>query len=275
MKVLVLFTCFNRKNKTENCIKNLIKMNKNISFSFIIVDDNSNDGTIEMLLELKGRYDIKFIQGDGNLYYSGGMRMGMNYIIDSNDFMYDYLLMVNDDVEFFEETIEKMIIRSKNKDNSIIVGATQNSDGLLSYGAIKYYGKIRKRYRKIDINESDLNCDTFNANCVLIPYYVFLEVGSMDSHYIHSLGDFDYGLELKNNGYSIFSTDEYVGLCNNNSIRNTWNDIDLPIKDRIRLKEDPKGAPIKPWFYYLNKNFNIITAIIGSITPYVRILLKK
>ena len=166
MKVLVLFTCFNRKNKTENCIKNLIKMNKNISFSFIIVDDNSNDGTIEMLLELKGRYDIKFIQGDGNLYYSGGMRMGMNYIIDSNDFMYDYLLMVNDDVEFFEETIEKMIIRSKNKDNSIIVGATQNSDGLLSYGAIKYYGKIRKRYRKIDINESDLNCDTFNANCV-------------------------------------------------------------------------------------------------------------
>ena len=97
----------------------------------------------------------------------------------------------------------------------------------------------------------------------------------MDSHYIHSLGDFDYGLELKNNGYSIFSTDEYVGLCNNNSIRNTWNDIDLPIKDRIRLKEDPKGAPIKPWFYYLNKNFNIITAIIGSITPYVRILLKK
>ena len=44
-KILGLMTCFNRKEKTITAISNLISKNPNIEFKFVVVDDNSTDGT--------------------------------------------------------------------------------------------------------------------------------------------------------------------------------------------------------------------------------------
>ena len=126
----------------------------------------------------------------------------------------------------------------------------------------------------MDIDEWQQEADTFNANCVLIPYKVFVKVGPIDSHYIHSLGDFDYGLELKRHGNILHVSKDYCGICDINSIENTWVDVSLDIKERVRRKEAIKGAPTKQWFYFLKKNFGIGNAIFGSLTPFVRILLR-
>ena len=47
MKITVVFTCFNRKAKTLECVKRLVEGNKTIEFEFVIVDDGSTDGTEE------------------------------------------------------------------------------------------------------------------------------------------------------------------------------------------------------------------------------------
>ena len=47
--VLALFTCFNRKEKTRQAVRGLIEGNPDLSFSFVVVDDGSTDGTAEML----------------------------------------------------------------------------------------------------------------------------------------------------------------------------------------------------------------------------------
>ena len=274
MKIVVVLTCFNRKDKTQKCIQTLVKGNPKVNFSFVVVDDNSNDGTVEILSAMKRYYDIHIIEGEGNLFYSGGMRVAMNFVIN-NISDYDYLLMVNDDVEFFDSSIENIVKKARDNSNSIIVGATKNEDGSLSYGAIKYYSKKSVRYRKVGIEESNLKCDTFNANCVLIPYKVFKECGSIDSNYIHSLGDFDYGLSLRNKGCNIYTSNEYVGVCNNNPSKNTWVDNKLTRLQRLRKKEEVKGAPLKPWIYFLRKNFGIKAVIRFGFTPYIRILLGR
>ena len=274
MNILVLLTCFNRKEKTEKCIKSLSKGNSSINFTFIVVDDNSKDGTVEMLEKLREYHNIYIIKGNGNLFYSGGMRMGMEYALRELEEVFDYILLVNDDVEFFDKCIEKMI-REIKSNSSVTVGATCNKEHLLTYGAIKYSENNSIKYRKVDISEYQLQCDTFNANCVLIPYFAFKKVRSMDSSYIHALGDFDYGLALKKSGLSIYSSSAYIGLCENNSIKNTWQDTTLSRIKRIKLKENPKGAPLKPWFYFLKKNFGFVVAIRNAFTPYARILLRK
>ena len=97
----------------------------------------------------------------------------------------------------------------------------------------------------------------------------------MDEHYIHSLGDFDYGLSLKENGAKIYSSDHYVGTCNRNSIKGTWLDKSLPLKKRIALKETIKGAPAKQWFYFLKKNFGIGKAMVFTVTPYINLILGR
>ena len=44
-RVLALFTCFNRKEKSVHAVESLISGNPQIDFTFLVVDDGSTDGT--------------------------------------------------------------------------------------------------------------------------------------------------------------------------------------------------------------------------------------
>lgn len=275
VKIYVIITCYNRSEKTINCIEKIIKGNSSINFEFVIVDDDSTDSTVEQLQIMNKLYNnITVIHGDGNLFYSRGMRKGMLYILQENP-IFDYILLANDDVDFFERSIMRLIEKSKEKNNAVITGATCSEDTQeLTYGGIKYKkGSIK--YKTLGIADSSICCDTFNANCVLIPSDIFKKTPAMDSFYHHSMGDFDYGLSLRRKGYLIYTSDFYVGTCNKNSLKNTWQDKELSIITRFKKKDSPKGAPLKTWFYFLKKNFGLYTALLHGFTPYIRILTKK
>ncbi|MGU8897257.1 glycosyltransferase family 2 protein [Clostridium perfringens] len=269
--IKVILTCYNRKHKTINCIKSLVNGNPNVNFSFIIVDDNSNDGTIEALNELI--YPITIINGNGSLFWSGGMRKGISYYLKNENSQ--YVLLVNDDVSFFERSIEKMLIREE-ETNAIIVGCTCDEKNNFTYGALKINHPIKKDiYYHVKPNDGDVECDTFNANCVLIKDNIFRKLGNFDYVYKHSLADLDYGLSISRKGYSIKSSLEYVGICFTNDIKGSWRDKSLGRIERIRKKEHVKGSPLREWFYFMKKNFGVLLAIRYSITPYLRIIFGK
>ena len=273
MKVLSIFTCYNRKQKTKKCIETIEECNPTCDFTFVVADDGSTDGTYEMLQDLQSKANIHIVRGKGDWFYSGGMHIGMEYALQNLPHDFDYFLMMNDDVIFFENSIQCMISQSISQGDAVVVGAMCNDCGELSYGAVKYTSGYK--YRKMDIQEWEIPTDTFNANCVLIPYNAFEKVGAMDPFYRHSLGDFDYGLSLKKAGYDIFQSKEFAGMCNNNNSKGTWTDTSLSRTERFRRKESIKGAPTKQWFYFLKKNFGLPIAIKGSLTPYIRILIGK
>lgn len=273
MNIIVIFTCYNRKNKTETCIQTLALGNPMCRFTFVVVDDNSSDGTAELLEKMKEKYEIHILHGDGKLFYSGGMHLGMEYVLEQCGQTYDYVLMVNDDVIFFDNVIEKLSFQSREQNNAIVVGAMCDDNGQLSYSAVKYIRGVK--CRNMSVSEWEIPADTFCANCVLIPYQSFKETGSMDGAYIHAMGDFDYGLMLKNKGFDIHVSKTFAGTCNDNPIVNTWMDSSLGRWERIKKKENPKGLPAGQWFYFLRKNFGFVTAVIRSCTPYIKILLGK
>jgi GT2 family glycosyltransferase len=182
--------------------------------------------------------------------------------------------MVNDDVSFYDDAITNLVKQSQKKANNVVVGVTCDEEQKQTYGAVKYNGGFSVRYRAVALGEA-IACDTFNANCVLIPYQLFEKTGAMDEHYIHSLGDFDYGLSLKRSGAEIYSSEHFVGVCNRNSIKGTWLDKSLSLKQRIHLKETIKGAPAKQWFYFLKKNFGLTKALVFTVTPYINLVLGR
>ena len=269
--IVAVFTCFNRKEKTETCIRSITAANPECNFQFVVADDKSTDGTQEVLQSMKSAYDITVLSGSGALYYSGGMRLALGYVLEHCSA--DYLLLMNDDVEFLDGSIQSMVQQSHQQNEAVIVGVMKDHLGKTSYSAVKYTKGIH--YRKLELNEYAIDADTFNANCVLIPYDAFVKTGNMDAHYVHSLADFDYGLALKYQGYKIHVSKECVGICDNNSSKGTWTDTSLCRRERIKKKESIKGAPTKQWFYFLKKNFSVFTAFKGCVTPYIRIVIGK
>ncbi len=268
-KITVLFTCFNRREKTIRAMKSIVEKNNNLDFKFIIVDDRSSDGTVEAIKELG--YDTEVIIGTGKLFWCGGMRVAIEKyfsIDDGSD-----CLLINDDVDFFDGAIEKIV--QQHKRNHIIVGAVCDSSGEFTYGL-----RVEKNRHTIELdavypNYNDMEGDTMNANCVLIPYDAMRKAGNMDSHYMHSLGDYDLGYRLKRLGYHLVSSNEYVGICEANPFDGTWRDSKLPRMERIKKKESPKGTPTGEWFYFLKKNYGLYKAIKYSLTPFVKIIIKQ
>lgn len=268
-KILGLMTCFNRKDRTIHTLKSLIE-NNNCRFDFIVLDDNSTDGTYESLCEFP---NVSVLRGDGNMYYSGGMRRVINQALNL-DSCYDYCMLFNDDVDFYNGAIDYLIKRSD--EESIMVGPTCDDSGNISYGGVVRTSAFRPSFNIIKGDDTgETKCDTFNANCVLIPWNIFRGLGNIDDKYTHSLGDFDYGFSAKRSGITIRVVEKFVGVCCDNPTQGSWRDVTLTRKERITLKETPKGLPREEWFYYLKKNYSIGTAIVYSIIPYIRIILKK
>ena len=267
--VLALFTCFNRKEKTCRAIESLVGGNPQVAFSFLVVNDGSTDGTAQLLRDRDFGAPVEVLEGDGGLFYSRGMGLGMDRLLREEK-NYDYLLMMNDDVDFFPGCIERMIDQSEAQGDAVIVGATRDASGNLSYSGIVYEKGIHYRFQQPGETQA---ADTMNANCVLIPYGLFRKTGTMDPHYHHSLGDFDYGFALRAAGGTLRVSRDYVGLCTDNPPEGTWHDKTLSRAQRLRKKESVKGDPVGPWFYYLKKHFGLLTAVKSSVTPYIRILL--
>lgn len=272
MKIItVVLTCYNRKDKTLACLKSLVEKNTSLHFHFIIVDDKSSDGTVEEVYKLP--YDIEVVEGTGSLFWCGGMRVGLQRYFERN-YGTDCLL-VNDDVDFFDSAIEKMITQMNVNQDTVIVGATQSKIGKFTYGLKKHRDRHGIFLIPIEPNTEGVEGETMNANCVLIPYHIMKKVGNMDSTYTHSIGDYDLGFRIHKMGYKLISSDSYVGICEVNSLMNTWQDRKLSRIERLKKKESPKGVPFKEWFYFLRKNYNLAYALGYSVIPYVKIIINK
>lgn len=269
MKVLGIATCFNRKEKTVTSVRNLINGNPNLEFHFVITDDNSKDGTREALEQIP---NVTVLSGSGTLFYSGGMRKAIDWAQKQNE-QYDFCLLFNDDVVFFDNAITDL---AKKASGTVWIGPTCDDSGKLSYGGILKTSNWRPSVRivKADTPEG-LSCDTCNANCVLIPWNIFQNMENIDPVYTHAMGDFDIGFNLVRKGIELRVSDRYVGECCDNAISGGWRDTTLPRKRRLQLKESPKGLPRKEWFHYLKKGYGVPTALLYSVIPYLRILLGK
>ena len=276
-KVTVIFTCFNRKAKSECCIKSLCEGNKDLEFDFVVLDDNSSDGTPELFVQMgQEGFHIVILQGDGNSYWAGGMRKAIAYAKEHTNT--EYYLLVNDDVEFYPKAIEKMIaaaeaFRKETGKAAAMVGAMCDKSGAFSYGGIRYQKGIH--YTEVGPLDEKRSCDSFNMNCLLLERETFHAVPNFDEHYIHTLADFDYGLCMKRMGLPMQVADFYAGICPDNDPRGGWSDRSLSRMERLKKKESIKGAPFGPWFYFLKKNFGVGRALWHAFTPYIRIMLGR
>lgn len=275
MRLALICTTHNRIDKTKNCLES-IKNQRNrysVSYDIYICDDNSDDGTFEMI---QNEYDyVHLCRGNGDLFWTRGMAKAIESIPDID--IYDALLMINDDVEFdlgmFDIMYENYIKRSTDVPVCIVGPTKSKIDGTWTYGGHKLeINHSKEKMNPVDPADRDLQCQVAGWNCFLLPILIYKKVGKLDTAYEHAMGDFDYCRRMCSAGYKIYSSDAYIGFCEGNPIANTWRDTTLSMNERFVKLRNKTGLPWRSSLHYDLKYFGWFWGTRRFLQPYFTII---
>ena len=88
----VILPVHNRKATTLKCLAQLDEQGDLNAYHIVVVDDGSTDGTSEAVLI---KYPaVKLLQGSGDLWWTGAVKLGMEYALSTGA---NYCVWLNDD----------------------------------------------------------------------------------------------------------------------------------------------------------------------------------
>lgn len=272
--VCAIIACHNRRHKTLACLDSLeqqILRTPDASLQVLLVDDGSTDGTAEAVRSLHPQ--VQIISGNGGLYWNGAMRLALAQAMKQS---FDCYLFLNDDTVLLPHALDSLLATSaqlatSHRSNAIVVGATRGSaQGGISYGGLKLGPWwIPLRMSKLPISDQAQPCDTFNANCALIPRGVVKLVGNLDAAFTHAMGDFDFGLRARGLGCEVWVAPGVVGECEANLGLGSWTDRGSPLRTRWQRLKGPKGLPPKEWLVFTRRHSGPFWPLYW-LNPYVK-----
>ncbi|MDJ0615532.1 MAG: glycosyltransferase family 2 protein [Calothrix sp. MO_192.B10] len=278
LRLAVLITCHNRREKTLSCLSSLSQQNlsTNVVLQVYLVDDGSTDGTREAISD--SYPTVKLIPGDGNLFWNGGMRLAFGEAMKAD---YDYYLWLNDDTLLYPNALNNLLttytsLLEQDYHRPIVVGSTQAPEtGVFTYGGMIRTNKWHPfKFDPVEPGEEAKPCLTMNGNCVLIPRKVVKRVGNLDTAFTHGTGDVDYGLRACQQGCSVWVAPGYIGTCEENlSGLQVWEQPNKTLRQRWYEINQPKCLPIQEWKIFAYRHGGWLWRIYWLL-PYARLFLK-
>ncbi|MDO5525408.1 MAG: glycosyltransferase family 2 protein [Prevotella sp.] len=255
MKIAVLITCFNRKEKTIKCLQSLKNQldGTNIEYDIHLTDDGCTDGTAKAVLE---ECPSATIYNGGNLYWAGGMRLCWMGAVKKGG--YDYYLLLNDDTYVNDFFVSDFIeCHRLENGNAVICGNT--CDPITKKGTyvfvrlLSYFPYRTKVIGATGKPEYDGFC---GANIMWIPDKIVKRQGIIPKIYVHSIADNDICMRAMKNGFKVMGTSHYCGYCiADHHGLSTTEMQQMGIIQRWHWLWSPKGASMKQWIYFQWKFF--------------------
>ena len=285
--IAVIITCHNRKEKTLKCLDQLFSQNDvdNTKLNVYLVDDGSTDGTGDAVRKKYPQANI--IQGDGTLYWNGGMRLAFAKAMEIG---YDYYLWLNDDTFLYPSAIQILVdsaklLKSQNGKDNIVTGTI--IDGHTN--KINYGGRFQKDKLHpltfLLITESSIPqiCDTFNGNVAFIEHSVTDKIGNISKEFSRQHGgDLDYGLRAKYAGIDTWVAPGIIGECTTNPLEDSIYDKSLTIRERMKMMKSPRGVPPAiEWMIFSKRHsgwlwpYFWLRTTVRVIFPWTYLLLRK
>lgn len=278
-RLAVIMACHNRREATMSCLKALKQqiITGSIYIEVYLLDDGSTDGTSEAVHNEFP--DVKILEGNGKLFWNRGMHKSFSAAIQKG---FDYYLWLNDDSNLYTNAVQVLLdthfqLKDKGYECAIIGGSMQDPvNGEFTYGGVKRCRSRWGRERLAWVLPSDvaIQCDVSNGNCVLIPASVVSKIGNLDPVFLHRWGDQDYCFRALENGCSVWMAPGYLGTCKSNPIEGTWEDTTMPIMERFRKLNSPRGFQFHDYAIYMRRHRR--NWWIGHLVwPYFKIILQS
>lgn len=173
----------------------------------VVVDNNSNDGSFEKLVEhYKTNKKVVVIESSDNAGFSSGNNIGIRYALKNNT---DFILLLNNDTEIDRRMVDELV--TKADENTVTVPkmyyfADKNRIWYAGGCINKYTGRISH----IGIDEMDNGqydqdryVDFATGCAVLIHSSIIRRIGMMDESYFMYVEDVDYSLNMKKHNIEI------------------------------------------------------------------------
>lgn len=280
MKIAFLITCYNRIQTTLKCLHSLYEAldkieNETYQIDIYLVDDASADQTGKIVK--KNFPKVNIIQGTGDLYWSGGMRLAWETAVSKKE--YDFYFWLNDDVVLFEDALQNMLADFNVAKNSIIVGVFQSSD--METPTLTYGGRDKNHNLLIPNGKLQKNVRYIEGNLVSIPKAVFNQLNFIDKRFTHTIGDSDYGIRARKARISIYISPQTVGVCDVNPMED-WRNKNSSLTKRLKSFKHSKNFILRERiiFAYRDKGFKgILRFLVGTFArlffPYLITSHKK
>jgi len=204
--VYVIILNWNLKDETVECVESVLKSTYS-PYQGLIVDNGSNDGSVELFRSLFS--DVDIIANDTNLGWASGNNVGIEYALHQKA---DYVLLLNNDTIVDENLLAEMVA----------VGESDKEIGILG-PLIFYYDEPDKIWhlgvresrflpvpRSLAKDQKDkgqftspIPVDYVSGCAMLVKRSVFEVVGLMDAEYFMYYDEVDFCRRSRKVGFKI------------------------------------------------------------------------
>lgn len=215
--ILIIIVTFNGQKFIKKCLEDIYNLPQS---EILIIDNNSNDKTIEII---ENNYPkVHLIKNKENIGFGQANNIGLSYAIQ-NDF--DFVLLLNQDTKIKNQTINALIENIKTYPKYGILSPLHFFEENVLEKYFKYFIKANP------ILCNDLNNNLFSKNVYDVPYInaaIWLlsrncieVVGGFNPSFYHYGEDDNYCHRVIYKGFKIGIVPSLKGFhfsCNNNAI---------------------------------------------------------
>lgn len=217
MDLSIIIVNYNVKEFLQNLLTSLSKAVANLSAEIIIVDNGSDDGSIEMLNEkFPG---VTLISSKINLGFSKANNLGLKIATGK------FLLLLNPDTIVQEDTFEKLIqFFNENQDAGMVGCKILNPDGTLQLACRRSFpgpwtsfckvsglsslfpkSKLFARYNLTYLDENQsYEVDAISGSFMMVRREVFDKIGGLDEQFFMYGEDLDWCYRVQKSGWKVY-----------------------------------------------------------------------
>lgn len=216
MDLSIIILNYRTLGLVKNCLKAIKDLNLPYQHEVIVVDNNSQDGSIEYLKEYY--FDIKLIESKVNLGFSGGNNLGIKKAQGN------YILILNPDILILSNAIKKMYQFLEEHPQAGICGPKLiNPDGSLQYSCSRFpnwqlpfyrrtfLGKTKRGQKWVNHyfmkdwdHQTNRKVDSLYGACLMVRKKAIDDVGLLDERYFMYLEDLDWCRRFWQNNWEVW-----------------------------------------------------------------------
>lgn len=216
MDLSIIIVSWNVRDKLRENLAALYKSDGGLQFEVFVVDNDSNDGTAEMV-----RVDfpkVKLIANRENVGFAKANNQAIKYATG------DYILLLNPDMRVFPDTLDSMVGWMENCQEAAVAGChLVNEKGetiphVRRFPTFKdqlaivlkiphFFPKILNGYLRTDFNyNQDAMVDSIRGGFFMIRAEMIKKIGVLDERFFVWFEEVDYCKRLREAGLEVWYT---------------------------------------------------------------------